>query len=186
MNDIAKYIEEFVKKEYEINLARYNQKIDDSTYEEMAKVLENFFHSATVKKYRRTGREFSSEMHILSSQRNSERHVVRTVFQVKSYKDFLLGSSLSENVIGDLMYTADTSYDQQSKRPLYYANKYYLAETNEGLKIVYYKVYEIDPPIWVDSHDFEPEKVLRDGTLIDVFKISPPEYEPSLKDYLEN
>lgn len=184
MDEVIKYIEEFVKSEYETNDARYDVSVDDLSYLQIAEKTESFFHSTAAKKYARTGREFSSEMHILSSERNRERHVVRTIFQIKSYEGSIFGSILKKHVTGNLVYSADVSYDQRSRRPLYYANRYYMADTDEGLKIIYFKVYEIEPPVWVDAHDFEPKKVLKDGILKEVVKINPPEFEPCLKDYL--
>lgn len=67
--------------------------------------------------------------------------------------------------------------------PLDYSTVFYVAQTNEGLKIIYKIRYESDVPEWRHSHDLKINQVKKPGKLIAVEKYQAPEEANSLADY---
>ncbi len=181
------FIKEFVASEFITNVSRYSENIEDEAYQKQAKETERYFHSILLKRYPRTGLEFANSAKKEIAKLKIEKQLTRTIFQIKEFEQFQLGDRLQEIVDKETnIFTVDTSYTQKSKAPLSYSNKYYLASTNEGLKIIYEKIYILREEQWIPGHDHIPTTVLNDGIVVNVQKVTSPLYEPNVKDYLEN
>lgn len=187
MEDIKNFIESFIKDEYACNKANYDFSISDEEYENMRLKLEDHFHTVNIDECWRALEEedvleLTIEMKDLYFQ-NVVRAIPRTLFQIKQYKNPKVGEGLERWLVNDELFACYTSYTENNDLPLDYATVFYVAQTNEGLKIIYKIRYESDVPEWRHSHDLKINQVKNPGNLIAVEKYQAPEETNSLADY---
>lgn len=115
--------------------------------------------------------------------KNSEKAIPRTLFQIKQYKGFELGDALKRIVTGQDLYACYVSYPSKGSRELYFSSIFYVAETNEGVKIIYEKSFNSDTGKWYHPVDMDVTTVISEGDLVAVEKYQPPVEETSLADY---
>lgn len=184
MNEIKNFIESFIENEFTFNTYRYAINIADLPCQEQAEKLDSFFHSVNVLKHGRTGREFQNDVKKQFAIDNYKRQTPRTLFQIKQYKNPEVGEGLARWLVDDELFACYTSYTENNGSPLDYSTVFYVAQTNEGLKIIYKIRYESDEAEWRHSHDLKINQVVNPGKLIAVEKYQVPEEANSLADYL--
>jgi len=188
MKHIKKFILTFTKAEYNFNSAQYDMTISDSECIPIAKKASSFFSSfiSMSDRYERANsienRKNDSKW-IERYAKKKQRILSRTLFQIKHYKNPKLGENLQKIVVDDNLYACYVSYTQKSEDPIDYNKIFYVAETNEGIKIIYDITYGVRDKKWRHSHDLEVLQVIDAGELIAVEKYQAPEEESSLADY---
>ncbi len=167
MEDIKNFIESFIKDEYACNKANYDFSISDEEYENMRLKLEDHFHTVNIDEYWRALEEedvleLTIEMKDLYFQ-NVERAIPRTLFQIKHYKNPEVGEGLQKWLVNDELFACYTSYTEDTGRELGYNKLFYVAETNEGMKIIYDLTFGVKEPEWHHSHDLKINQVKKSG-----------------------
>jgi len=183
MEEIKKFVNNFIDNEFKFNTYRYDINIEDAVCEEQAKKLDSFFHSANLLKHGRTGKEFQNDMKKQFAVDNYKRQIPRTLFQIKQYKNPKVGEGLERWLVNDELFACYTSYTENTGRELGYNKLFYVAETNEGMKIIYDLTFGVKEPEWRHSHDLKINQVKNPGELIAVEKYQAPEEANSLADY---
>lgn len=187
MEEIKNFISSFIKDEYICNKANYDFSISDDDYEKMRHKVKDYFHDANKQEYWRgleeeDVKDLDAKMKKLYYQ-NVERAIPRTLFQIKQYKNPKLGEGLARWLVNDELFACYTSYTEKTGRELGYNKLFYVAETNEGLKIIYDLTFGVKEPGWRHSHDLKINQVKDPGKLIAVEKYQAPEEAHSLADY---
>ena len=187
MKRVKKFIENFIFSEYKCKKGEYNFSLSDDSYEVLRINASSFFHNYFDENFWRGVEEDELENMDDEEKKEYEENnsyiIPRTLFQIKEYKDFKLGDSLQRIVTGKSLYVCYVSYEVDNKMPLDYCNKFYIAETNEGLKIIYKKTYGVKNREWRHSHDLEVLQVIEEGALVSQEKYQAPEESTSLADY---
>lgn len=187
MEEIKNFIESFIKDEYTCNKANYDFSISDSEYEEMRLKVESYFHNVNSNEYwRGLEEEDVQDLDIKMKDlyfKNVERAIPRTLFQIKQYKNPKVGEGLERWLVNDELFACYTSYTENTGRELGYNKLFYVAETNEGMKIIYDLTFGVKEPEWRHSHDLKINQVKNPGELIAVEKYQAPEEANSLADY---
>lgn len=106
-----------------------------------------------------------------------------SLFQIKHYKNPVLGDALKRIVTGTNLYACYVSYPSKGGRDLYFSSIFYVAETNEEQKIMYEKSFNSDTGIWYHPVDLDTVTVIDEGKLIATEKYQAPEEATSLVDY---
>ncbi|UPT69989.1 MAG: hypothetical protein M0D53_12720 [Flavobacterium sp. JAD_PAG50586_2] len=187
MEEIKTFIENYIKDEYNANKSKTDVNVADDVYKDLAlkaysyycPTVSNIFGRGTTQEKMKG----LSEMFQKAYANNVVKAVPRTLFQIKHYKNSKLGDGLARFVTGEDMYACYVSYTENTGRLLGYNQLYYVAQTDEGLKIIYSLTYGVNDLKWRHSHDLETTQVLTSGQLIAVEKYQEPEEESSLKDY---
>ncbi|WP_300492255.1 hypothetical protein [Flavobacterium sp.] len=187
MEEIKKFIENFIEDEYTCNKTNYDFSVSDEEYEKMRLKVEDYFHTVNVDEYWRgleeeDVQELDIKMKDLYFQ-NVERAIPRTLFQIKQYKNPKVGEGLVRWLVDDELFACYTSYTENNGLPLDYVALFYVAQTNVGFKIVYRMRYESDAPRWGHSHDLKINQITHPGKRIAVEKYLAPEEANSLADY---
>jgi hypothetical protein len=185
--EVKTFINSFIKDEHICNKANYNFSISDDEYEKMRLKVKIYFHTVNNQEYWRgleedEVKELDVEMKDLYSQ-NVDKAVPRTLFQIKQYKNPKVGEGLAQWLVNDELFACYTSYTEETGRELGYNKLFYIANTDEGLKIIYDLTYGIKEPEWRHSHDLKINQVKNPGNLIVVEKYVAPEETNSLADY---
>ncbi|WP_234109213.1 MULTISPECIES: hypothetical protein [Chryseobacterium] len=183
MKDIKQFIEQFIQAENQFTKMKYDILVSDDDCQAQAEKYNSFFHSNNAPNDRRTGREFKNEEKKAFSITNKERAIPRSFFQIKHYENSVLGDALKRIVTGTDIYACYLSYPSKGGRDLYFSSIFYVAQTNEGQKIIYYKGFNSDTGIWYHPVDLDTVTVFNEGKLIEVEKYKAPEEETSLADY---
>jgi len=92
-------------------------------------------------------------------------------------------SEFIRTITDENIYACYVSYDQKSNNPIDYNKKYYAAQTNEGLKIIYDLTFYSDEGGWAHPVDMDTVKVLGEGELVAIEKYKAPEEATSLAAY---
>lgn len=174
MKKIKEFVESYIEAEFKTNKAKYDVQINDLQY---AKLKENaylFYHSLNPNPFGRGGSIddiIGDETWVNKYAKKCEKIIPRTLFQIKQYKNPKLGEGLPRWLVNDEIFACYTSYTENNDMPLDYSTVFYVAQTNEGLKIIYKIRYDNDVPEWRHSHDLKINQVENPGTLIAVEKI---------------
>jgi len=186
MKEIKEFIENYMDAEFKANKGKYDIKVTNSQYEELEKKAYAFYHSLTPNPFGRGGSIddiIGDETWVNRYAKKCEKIIPRTLFQIKQYKNPKLGEGLPRWLVNDELFACYTSYTENNDMPLDYSTVFYVAETNEGLKIIYKIRYDSDVPEWRHSHDLKINQVKNPGKLIAVEKYQAPEEANSLADY---
>lgn len=184
MEEIKKFIEDYICTENKCLKAKWDIEKNDEEVSELDKNTQLYFHSVMVKNsLKRTGYEFRDDEDVLFAKIKCEKIIPRTLFQIKQYRNPKLGEGLARWLVNDELFACYTSYTENNDMPLDYSTIFYVAQTNEGLKIIYKIRYDSDVPEWRHSHDLKINQVKAPGKLIDVEKYQAPEEANSLADY---
>ncbi|KMQ70286.1 hypothetical protein [Chryseobacterium koreense] len=187
METIKQFIEQFILDEYNCNKAKTDITVTDGEYKTLQEKAYNHYHSIMPNPY---GRGMSQErllndepMYQELYKKNVKETTPRTLFQIKQYEKPKLGEGLPRWMINDTLFACYTSYTKKTGKPLSYNKLFYVAETAEGLKIIYDLTFGVKEQEWRHSHALKINQVLDAGKLISVEKYQAPEEEISLADY---
>ncbi len=187
MKETKEFIENYIQAEFEANKGKYDVQTSDLKYNELEEDAYSFYHSINPDFFGRGG----SIDHIIGDEswvkrylKKYEKIIPRTLFQIKQYKNPEVGEGLARWLVDDELFACYTSYTENNGSPLDYSTVFYVAQTNEGLKIIYKIRYESDEAEWRHSHDLKINQVVNPGKLIAVEKYQAPEEANSLADYL--
>lgn len=186
MKEIKEFIENYIEAEFKTNKGKYDIQISDVLYNELEKNAYSFYHSINPDSFGRGGRIdniIGDETWINRYAKKYAKIIPRTLFQIKQYKNPKVGEGLERWLANDELFACYTSYTENNDLPLDYSTVFYVAQTNEGLKIIYKIRYESDVPEWRHSHDLKINQVVNRGKLIAVEKYQAPEETNSLADY---
>jgi hypothetical protein len=184
MNEIIRFIEDFHRTEYELTTSRFKLDISDEEQENMCnEKMSLFFHSlinSSISHYLRGKNDLSDKS--LLVYKKPERVQKRILFQIKEYKDPDCGEVIKRYIQGNSIFLCYTSEDEINEDDgLQFSRVFVVADTDEGLKILYYYFY--NKGRLEQMHDYEPEYINNPGKLIKVNKLQAPEEEISLSDY---
>ena len=191
MKEIKKFISNFIENEYLCNKNEYLTSVTDDNYERLKKEAIKYYHSyiSTNLFIRGISKEnikyFTAEQ-VKSFEKNSLDAIPRTLFQIKHYKDFTLGDSLKRIVTSKDLFACYVSYPSKGPRDLYFSSIFFVAESNEGLKIIYRMSFDSDKGKWYHPVDLDVLRVNNNGTLMAMEKYQAPEEATSLADYNAN
>ncbi|NQY30130.1 MAG: hypothetical protein HRT69_11750 [Flavobacteriaceae bacterium] len=187
MKNIKEFIAKFIVAEHNCNKGEYNFSLSDKDYEFLRIEASSFFHNYVDQHFWRgiEENEFNDidEDEKKEYEENTLSAIPRTLFQIKQYSNFELGDSLKRIVTGKDLYACYVSYEVNNGMPLDYSDIFYVADTDEGLKIIYNIRYGVKNREWRHSHDLEVLQVLSTGNLVAVEKHQAPEEVTSLTDY---
>lgn len=188
MNKIKEFIEEFIESEFDCNRKEYISSVTDEEFDILKRKALKFYHSRDsgslfVRGIAAENLQYFSTEQIKAFEKNSIDAIPRTLFQIKHYQDPLLGDALKRIVTGNDLYACYVSYTSKGGRDLYFSSIFYVAETNEGLKIIYRKSFNSDTGIWYHPVDMDVVTVIDEGTLVEVEKYQTPVEATSLADY---
>ena len=187
MKDIKQFIEQFILDEYNCLRADYDFSIPDAAYEQLRlKASANFIEANKQDYWRGLEEDDVADLDEDTKKtyaQNTDKTVPRILFQIKQYEKPKLGEALERWLTTDKLYACYTSYTQKTGRSLGYNKLFYVAETADGLKIIYDLTFGIKEPEWRHSHDLKINQVLDTGKLIAVEKYQVPEEATSLADY---
>jgi len=194
MKKIQQFILDYIHFEYKCDCAKWDINIDNNEYEVIATKAYGFMHSIIdSNSFKRLGileelledeeeREFAIE--------KIQKFMPRILFQIKHYQNPKLGDTLKRIVTSNNVWACYTSYTEgfdSTGRELCYNKIFYVAETNEGLKIIDSIFFDIITHKWdnpaKESEIYQIGKVIHPGTLVAVEKYHAPEDEICLKDY---
>ncbi len=187
MENIKQFIEQFIQDEYNCKKAKTDITVADEEYKILQEKAYSHYHTVIPNPFGRgmSQEELLNEEPIYQElyKRNVEDAIPRTLFQIKQYEKPKLGEGLSRWLTTDKLYACYTSYTEKSDDPIDYSTLFYVSETNEGLKIIYFIRYNSDEQEWRHSHDLKINQVKNAGKLIAVEKYQAPEEATSLADY---
>ncbi|MCI3935586.1 hypothetical protein MQX03_00115 [Chryseobacterium aahli] len=186
MKEIKEFIENYIEAEFKANKGKYDIQISDLQYNELERDAYSFYHSINPNSFGRGGsinNIIGDETWINRYKKKYEKIIPRTLFQIKQYKSSKIGEGLERWLVSDELFACYTSYTENTDSPLDYSTVFYVAQTNEGLKIVYKIRYESDVPEWRHSHDLKINQVKNPGQLVAVEKYHAPDEANSLADY---
>jgi len=188
MKNIKKFISNFIQAEFDCLKIEYDFVISDELYEKCRTILVDFYHNLNKNQHWRGIEEadfgdFDKEEKDMY-QKNSLNAKSRTLFQIKHYKNPKLGENLQKIVVDDNLYACYVSYPQKGGgRALYFSSIFFVAQTSDGLKIIYEMSFDADKGKWYHPIDLEHLRVNGYGKLVDIEKYQAPEEESSLADY---
>jgi len=186
MKEIKEFIEKYIEEEFKANKGKYDVQITDLRYEELEKNAYLFYHTLNPNPFGRGGsidNIIGDETWVNRYVKKYEKIIPRTLLQIKQYKNSKLGEGLPRWLVNDEIFACYTSYTENTGRQLGYNKLFYVAETNEGLKIIYDLTFNVKKPEWRHSHDLKINQVKNPGKLIAVEKYQAPEEANSLADY---
>ncbi len=187
MENIKQFIEQFIQAEYDCNRTEYIPAITDEEFNVLLDKLQSFHHpntsNAEMRGIAAENLKYFTAEQIKAFEKNSIDAIPRTLFQIKHYENPVLGDALKRIVTGTDLYACYVSYNSNVGRPLFFSRIFYVAQTNEGQKIIYYKSFNSDKGIWYHPVDLDTVTVIDEGKLIAVEKFQAPEEATSLEDY---
>ncbi len=183
LKNIKEFIEQFIKSEYEFNFAEYNMEVSDVECEEIAEKVNALIYDTKYERVTSIEERKGDEQWEQRYKVKLKKIIPRTLFQIKHYQNPTLGDALKRIVTGDDLYACYVSYPSNGGRDLYFSSIFYVAETNEGLKIIYEKSFNSDTGIWYHPVDLSVVTVIDEGKLIEVEKYLSPVEATSLADY---
>lgn len=188
METIKQFIEQFIQAEFDCKRTEYIGTFSDEEFNALQVNLFSFFHSrdSIYSEERGIAEEnlkYFSEEDLKKFEKNSTDAIPRTLFQIKQYENPVLGDALKRIVTGNDLYVCYVSYPSKGGRDLYFSSIFYVAETNEGQKIIYEKSFNSDTGVWYHPVDMDTVMVIDEGKLIAVEKYQAPEEATSLEDY---
>lgn len=187
MQNTIQFINQFSHLEFTANRAKYDINVSDSEYSQLALAAYHCYHPSVPNPYGRgmtvTDLEEDPDWAALCRAK-IPKIKERVLFQVRKYENALIGEALGRSVTSKDLYGCLLSYDQDAGRPLFLSSEYFVAETPDGLKIIYDRSFNTKDGTWSHSHDHAPTRVEDPGTLVEVQNFVAPEDEASLKEYL--
>jgi len=184
MQKIKEFIELFISNEYEFNYNEYNTEVSNIECDKLAEAVNALFYYPEYKRVsgieeRRGDAQWEQRYKL-----RIEKTTPRSLFQIKHYQNPTLGDALKCIVTGNDLYACYVSYDSTGGgRELYFSSIFYVAETDQGLKIIYRKGFDSDKGVWYHPVDMDVTIVIDEGQLVAVEKYQAPEEATSLADY---
>ena len=183
MEKIKQFIEQFIQAEYNFSYAEYSMEISDEECQQIADRANAFLYHPQYERATSIEERKGNEQWEQRYKAKLQKIIPRTFFQIKHYENPFLGDGLKRIVTGTDLYACYVGYNLNVERPLFFSSIFYVAQTNEGLKIIYQKLFDDEKGTWKHSHDLKAAQVLDAGKLIAVEKYQAPEEETSLADY---
>ncbi|MBX2949545.1 MAG: hypothetical protein KF704_09740 [Crocinitomicaceae bacterium] len=183
MQSIKQFIEQFITAEYDFSCAEYSMEITDEACQKIAAKVNALIYYLQYERVASIAERKGDEQWEQRCKMKVEKIIPRTLFQIKHYENPVLGDALKRIVTGKDIYGCYVSYPYKGGRDLYFSSIFYVAETNEGLKIIYKKSFNSDAGTWYHPVDLDTVTVIDEGQLIAVEKYLAPEEATSLEDY---
>ncbi len=183
MKEIKQFIEQFIQAEFDFSYAEYSMEITDEECQKIADKANAFQYYPEYERVTPIEERKGNEQWEQRYKAKLEKIIPRTLFQIKHYENPVLGDALKRIVTGTDLYACYVSYPSNGGRDLYFSSIFYVAETNEGLKIIYEKSFNSDTGIWYHPVDLDTVTVIDEGKLIAVEKYQAPEEATSLADF---
>jgi hypothetical protein len=188
MEEIKTFIENYIKDEYNANKSKTDVNVADDDYKELALKAYSYYHSIMPDMFGRGSfkqEKLNSQNEIFQKLNANKvlKTLPRTLFQIKHYKNPKLGDGLARFVTGKDLYACYASYTENTGNPLGYNKIFYVAQTDEGLKIIYDLIYDVVGLKWRHPVDMDTVQVINSGQFVETQKYHAPEEESSLKDY---
>ena len=186
IENIKDFIEDFIRSEYKCGYAKWDIDVSNEDYEKYKNKAYGFMHTNSSNP---SGRAGVLEDLLTNSEKRSlaliklKKIIPRILFQLKHYETPTLGDALKRIVTGNDLYACYVSYDLNVGRNPFFSSIFYVSETNQGLKIIYRKLFDDEKGKWYHSHDLEAAQIINSGKLIEVQKYIAPEEATSLADY---
>jgi hypothetical protein len=187
MNQILNLIQDFVKKDFVCNKSRYDFQSNEVEYGQYVAQARAFFHNILPNPYNKWGikaKNLNDPSWVAQYKKDSESSIQRTPFQIRHYRSPQLGDVLREKIKSDELWGCLCSYHMDTGAELDIDCMYFVAETSDGLKIVYDWAFDSKKTSWRQTHDYLPTRVEHAGTLVEVLNLQPPAEPASLGEYL--
>lgn len=182
MENVKKFIQEFAEAEFEANKNKYNKNLDDKTKKDINEKPKAFLHS--ILSFLSFGGHFSDLDPDLPDeiQQLALNHEfrVRALFQIRKYQNPECGEKAKNSLKSDTIYCCYMGGDDDEDEPSSLARNFYVAETDEGLKIIYYTFFNCDH--WKPLNDYKPTQFTSPGVLLETYDFEKPEDEMSIKE----
>ena len=188
MKKIKKFVDEFIDLEYKCTKAKFDLSISHSQHKmQYEDKVTPFFHSILVNVDYGRGIRFDSFYDKEDCLRKMSKTRKRLLFQIKKFENPTLGFALNRIVKSNILYRFDVSYDQETPTEFSgISSGFYIIETDEGLKIIYDKSFNIrqnNKAKWTHPHKGTQLHVQKEGKLLEVLKIQEPIDPTSLLEY---
>lgn len=186
MDKVFHFIQEFVQKDYACNKDRYNFQSNEVEYGQYVIEARAFFHDILPNPYNRWGikaKNLGDPSWVAQYEKDFENSIQRTPFQIRHYQSPQVGEVLREKMITNELWGCLCSYHMVTGSELDIDCMYFVAETPQGLKIVYDWAFDSKKTSWRQTHDFLPTRVEHAGTLVEVLNLQPPIELASLGEY---
>jgi hypothetical protein len=186
IEDIKKFIGDFIESEYKCEYAKWDITVSNEEYRSYENKAYSFMHTNRSNEFDRAGvleDLLADKEEELFALKKLKKIIPRTLFQIKHYQEPILGDALKRIVTGNDLFACYVSYPSNGGRDLYFSSIFYVAETNEGWKIIYRKSFNSDTGIWYHPVDMSQVTVIQEGKLIETEKYTAPVETNSLADY---
>ena len=170
METIKQFIEQFIQAEYNFSYAEYSMEISDEECQQVADRANAYLYHPQYERVTPIEERKGNEQWEQRYKTKLQKIIPRTLFQIKHYENPVLGDALKRIVTGNDLYACYVSYPSKGGRDLYFSSIFYVAETNEGQKIIYEKSFDSDKGIWYHPVDLDTVTVIDEGQLITVEK----------------
>ena len=186
MQKIKDFIEGFIQSEYKCAYSKWDITVNDEDYEKHKEKAYSFMHTNLSNPFYRAGvlQDLIADPNERSFALIKLKKIMpRTLFQIKHYQNPILGDALKRIITGNDLYACYVSYPSKGGREFYFSSIFYVAETNQGLKIIYEKSFNSETGVWYHPVDMDVTTVIDEGKLVEVEKYQAPEEATSLADY---
>jgi hypothetical protein len=180
MELVLKFFNDFLEAEHRSTVAIFSKEVSDDECKGLTDRTKSFIHSLVKYQHERSGAEFDVDMAEFSEM-NRANAVKRQLFLVKAYRNPVYGDALRRVVVGDRLYGLYCSYSMKARRKPGYSQLFFVADTDEGLRVVYLKRF-VDAK-WNEMHGYGPMQVADAGEAVECVKLHAPEDPESLALY---
>jgi hypothetical protein len=183
MKNIIDFIDLFLNYEYEANKAKWDTLISDEDAIKSGLLPKQYFHSSlSYISFGRTEGLFDNQDYKIFAPVKMSRVTKRTLFQIKKYENSQFGDLIKRILIKNTIHLCFTGSDEKNDDgKSYYSRMYVVAETDEGIKIIYY--FFFTKGVLDQMHDNVDGFIHDLGKLVGVYKNINPEEEKSLLHY---
>ena len=186
MDKINAFLADFVNQDYKCNLNRFNTTLTEAEYKVLEGNAREFFWKGLPNPYNGWGidqENLGDPEGLKRDEKKVNQTLQRTLFQIRHYRSPQLGDVLREKIKTDELWGCLCSYHIDNGMELDIAYMYFIAETEQGLKIIYKWGFEPEKQSWCQTHDHLPTRVEHAGTLVEVLNLQPPVELASLGEY---
>ena len=148
METIKQFIEQFIQAEYNFSYAEYSMEISDEECQQVADRANAYLYHPQYERVTPIEERKGNEQWEQRYKAKLQKIIPRTLFQIMQYENPVLGDALKRIVTGKDLYACYVSYPSKGGRDLYFSSIFYVAETNEGQKIIYEKSFNSDTGVW--------------------------------------
>ena len=183
MVEVLKIIENYLNAEKTANIAKWDLELSDEDAINRGNIANSFSHSVSTKIYQaRTAQMFDDEDFRDFAPIKISKVQKRPLFLIRKYENPKCGDIIKRVLTDNTIYLCYCGDDEKiDGNVLEYDRIFVVANTDEGLKIVSYFIW--DESKLQQLSDYTPSHISKLGKKVAVEKFLAPEEEASLADY---